>query len=251
MPVDALSAAAIDAALPPLVDSTADLVGWAARAPRRDPGELLPTAARRLLAAALGVDEGRLSALSDAEVRVAVERLRAVAEQCRRLAAQATLDELTGALRRGAGLAALQREIDRTRRQPDAQLAVVFVDVDGLKKVNDETGHAAGDALLAGTVAAIRERLRSYDLVVRYGGDEFVCVLTGASQEQAERTAAVLRDQVVRRAGGRISTGAAALRSGDSVDSLIERADAALYAGRQERAAAQPVPPARGTTLRR
>jgi diguanylate cyclase (GGDEF)-like protein len=117
-------------------------------------------------------------------------------------------------------------------------LAVIFIDVDGLKAVNDRDGHAAGDARLRATVAALRERLRSYDLVIRYGGDEFLCVLTDSGSAQAERTAAELRQQVEERTGGTISAGVAELCASDSVDALVERADAALYAGRRGRAAA-------------
>ena len=56
-------------------------------------------------------------------------------------------------------------------------IVVIFLDVDGLKHVNDTEGHASGDRLLVDTVATIRKRVRSYDLVIRYGGDEFVCAL--------------------------------------------------------------------------
>ena len=232
-----MSASAIDAAMPGLADSTADLVGWAARATRSPRGELPSGRARRLLATALGVTEDALAGLTDRDVTTAVDRIRAIADECRNLASQVTVDELTGALRRGAGLDALQRDIDRTRRSDGAHLSVVFIDVDGLKAVNDNDGHAAGDALLRRTVAAIRERLRSYDLVIRYGGDEFLCVLTGASEEQAARTAALLAGHVRSRTGNGISTGVATLRAGDSLAGVVERADAALYAGRQRRRA--------------
>jgi diguanylate cyclase (GGDEF)-like protein len=227
------------ASLPDVSDVTADLVGWAADGAharvQRAPGR-----ARRVLAAALGVPEAGLAQVRDEDAARAVDRLRALVDQCTRLAGQVTVDELTGALRRGAGLAALQREMDRSRRVPGKGLVVIFVDVDGLKAVNDRDGHAAGDERLRETVAAIRDRLRSYDLIVRYGGDEFLCVLTDSSATEAERTAASLRDQVTRRTGGGISVGVAELIAGDSVDALVERADAALYAGRRARAVAEP-----------
>ena len=93
----------------------------------------------------------------------------------------------------------------------------IFIDVDGLKRINDTEGHAAGDTLLADVVAAIRERLRAYDLVIRWGGDEFVCVLPDATREEAERTLADIEQHVRDRTSGRsVSTGLAALEDGDT-----------------------------------
>ncbi|MFI5312623.1 MAG: GGDEF domain-containing protein [Candidatus Dormibacteria bacterium] len=235
--VERLSREALAAELPDLSDVTADLVGWASdSAHARKP--LSASRARSVLAAALAVPPAGLARVRDEDVARAVDRLRALVDQCTRLAGQVTVDELTGALRRGAGLAALQREIDRSRRIPGKGLVVIFIDVDGLKAVNDRDGHAAGDERLRETVAALRQRLRSYDLVVRYGGDEFLCVLTDSRAAEAVRTAASLCQHVVRRTGGSVSVGIAELTAGDSVDALVERADAALYAGRRARAAA-------------
>jgi diguanylate cyclase (GGDEF)-like protein len=230
-----LSREALAAALPDITDVTADLVGWATVSQAHERAGLSLPRARRVLAAALGVPDAALTRMRDEDVSRAVERLRALVDQCARLAGQVTVDELTETLRRGAGMAALQREIDRSRRVPGKGLAVIFVDVDGLKSVNDRDGHAAGDERLRATVTAMRERLRSYDLVVRYGGDEFVCVLTDSSAADAERTATTLRAHVAERTGGTISIGIAALEPGDSVDALVKRADTALYAGRRAR----------------
>lgn len=225
------------AALPDLTEVTADLVGWARDGQGHDRGPLDAGRARDVLATALGVPAAAIARMRDEDLERAIERLRALVDQCSRLAGQVTVDELTGALRRGAGLAALQREMDRTRRARGKGLAVIFLDVDGLKEVNDHDGHAAGDERLRVTVAALRERLRSYDLVIRYGGDEFICVLTDSSAADAERTAVALREQVAARAAGTVSTGTAVMEPGDTVDTLVERADAALYAGRRSRAA--------------
>lgn len=235
-PADAaLSREALVAAMPESGNGSTDLVGWAAQTRRSRAGALPRGRARALLATALGVAEDALAQMTDADVARAVDRIRGLADQCHRLAGQVTIDELTGALRRGAGMAALQREIDRSRRIGDRGLVLVFIDVDGLKSVNDRDGHAAGDDLLRNTVAAVRDRLRSYDLVIRYGGDEFLCVLTGTTIAQAQRTARLLRDHVAARTAGSISTGLAALADDDTVATLVERADAALYAGRRAR----------------
>ena len=97
-----------------------------------------------------------------------------------------------------------------------------------------QEGHAAGDTLLAGVVAAIRDRLRAYDLVIRWGGDELVCILPDATRAEAERTLADIEQHVRDRTSGRsVSSGLAALQSGDTAASLVNRADQALYARRE------------------
>ena len=141
---------------------------------------------RDALAAALGIDSSGLALLSGARRRPASTGCGPSRSGCAILDERASIDELTGVLRRGAGLAALEREIDRARRA-EGRLVVAFLDVDGLKRVNDEFGHAAGDRLLREVATVLRTRLRSYDLVMRWGGDEFVCALYGAEPEGAER----------------------------------------------------------------
>jgi diguanylate cyclase (GGDEF)-like protein len=139
----------------------------------------------------------------------------------------AHLDELTGAFRREMGRLALTQEIERARRA-DGRLVVAFVDVDGLKDLNDREGHAAGDRALQAVVGAIRKRLRSFDPITRYGGDEFVCGLGGTDLVEAgnrfQSIAAAIRGE----ANVGISVGLVALATGDTADQLTERADAAM-----------------------
>jgi diguanylate cyclase (GGDEF)-like protein len=151
-------------------------------------------------------------------------------EEARRERERASLDGLTGALQRDHGLTDVRREIDRARRTDD-QLVLAFVDVDGLKRVNDTYGHAAGDQLLRDVVAALRARLRSYDLIVRYGGDEFVCALPGADIATAQNRFDEV-EETLKETNGQtsITVGLDRLRDPDSLDDLIARADAALYA---------------------
>jgi diguanylate cyclase (GGDEF)-like protein len=128
----------------------------------------------------------------------------------------------------------MTREIARFHRFGGKGVAAIFIDVDGLKRINDSEGHAAGDTLLRDVVAAIRERLRAYDLVIRWGGDEFVCVLPDAAREEAERTLADIEQHVRDRTSGRsVSSGLASLESGDTAATLVDRADQALYARRE------------------
>ena len=137
-------------------------------------------------------------------------------------------DDLTGALRRGVGLAAVQREIERAGRTDEA-LVVAFVDVDGLKEVNRSSGHAAGDRLLKRVADLIATHMRPYDVVVRVGGDEFVCSLTGIDMDGVlERFTLVSEDLATPPHAGSISVGLAELDAGESIDDVIHRADNAL-----------------------
>ena len=174
------------------------------------------------LAAALNLEAGvarQLTNLPPTALSRLEERVEAVA-----------FDDMTGVLRRGPGLAALEREVARADRT-GITLAIAFVDIDGLKQVNDNEGHAAGDALIKAVAAALERRLRAADLVFRYGGDEFICVLPDTHREDAVR----VLDTIQRDAwsvGARFSFGVAAYRAGDTAEDLLERADARLYEGR-------------------
>ena len=125
------------------------------------------------------------------------------------------------------GSLAIAHEIDRVRHSNDP-LTVAFVDVDGLKAVNDRQGHEAGDKVLQATVRQIRIRLRSYDPIIRYGGDEFVCVLAATDIAEAERQFASIAAAVEGEAGVGISVGFAALVPGDTPEGLTDRADTAM-----------------------
>jgi diguanylate cyclase (GGDEF)-like protein len=141
---------------------------------------------------------------------------------------------LTGALRRDRGAVDLQHEIDRARRS-DGLLILAFVDVDGLKAINDTHGHAAGDRALRAVAAALLDGLRSYDLVVRYGGDEFLCGLPGSDLDAAQRRfEAVARRLAEQNPETSVSIGLAELASGETLDALTARADASLYAARRD-----------------
>jgi diguanylate cyclase len=153
-------------------------------------------------------------------------------EQAARDRERAGTDELTGARRRGVGLYELQREIDRARRTEE-RLVAAYVDVDNLKAVNDSISHLAGDELLREVVDRLRHHMRSYDLIVRVGGDEFVCALPGVTLMEARRrfdeVCSELHEGPV---GGSISFGISELRDGESPEELIDRADHELQAAR-------------------
>lgn len=195
-------------------------------------GDAPPTTAamRVVLAASLGVEPDDLVGMTQAAVETAYRRLN---ELVRRLSDLAATDELTGLMRRGSGYAAAHTEITRARRG-DGLLVLAVVDVDGLKAVNDSWGHLAGDKLLRAVSDSLRESLRPYDILIRFGGDEFLCVMTGVARDQVEARMERIADDISARTRGHtISYGLADLQEADTIDDLIARADAELYAKRR------------------
>ncbi len=152
----------------------------------------------------------------------------------------ATHDPLTGLANRPSFTAQLERELARSRRDRRA-VAVLFLDVDGFKTVNDTHGHAAGDALLVAIAGRLRDRLRGEDLVARLGGDEFLALIVDLSGDGADAVATVTADLTAAMADPfvfddveypiTLSIGAAVHpRDGRTADELIAAADAAMYA---------------------
>jgi diguanylate cyclase (GGDEF)-like protein len=150
-----------------------------------------------------------------------------------KLREEAAFDELTGVLRRAAGVAALDREVSRSRRQKTS-LSVAFLDIDGLKQANDTRGHRAGDDLLRSLASTLKAALRGQDLVVRYGGDEFVCILPDTLADSARAKLSWIQDEAAK-AGVSFSSGVAELERADDVVSLLARADKEMYAVKSRR----------------
>ena len=163
-----------------------------------------------------------------------------ISEQTRvkqKLAQLAHLDDLTGLANRRAFHDELRRDLARTTRG-DHQLAVLYLDLDGFKGVNDNLGHEAGDQVLREVAQRLRHSLREGDLIGRVGGDEFATLLSGnVNREVAERVATKLIESV----SGSYRIGVEAAQLGVSVgiacadgevadaDELINRADQAMY----------------------
>ena len=110
---------------------------------------------------------------------------------------QATYDTLTGVLNRGAIIEFLARELSRSGRD-NTPLAVVMVDLDHFKTVNDTFGHPVGDDVLRQIAYTMRDSVRRYDGVGRYGGEEFLLVLPGAALRGALHQAERIRGRIAR-----------------------------------------------------
>lgn len=162
-----------------------------------------------------------------------VARLEARVEQLDRLACMDTL--VPAANRRGL-MKALEMVLARHERH-DVPAAILFIDVDGLKSINDSHGHAAGDAALVHLTALMKDNVRKTDLVARIGGDEFAVLLDHSPPEVATQTAGRLAMQVADSEllyGGvaldlSVAIGLAMIERGDTAESVLDRADRAMY----------------------
>ena len=149
---------------------------------------------------------------------------------------RARYDDLTGALKRDEVLYRLS-ELTENQRQPGNLSAVLYCDIDNFKSINDDHGHAAGDAVLLTLVDRIRSAIRATNILGRLGGDEFLVVLDGVHDQAealelaekvrmvADEPIAVGDDQV--RVG--LSIGVTLRQPSDDVDMLVARADGAMY----------------------
>jgi diguanylate cyclase (GGDEF)-like protein len=186
-----------------------------------------------------------LGSLSRALVRTG-SHLSELQEELRQLA---TVDELTGLANRRGFFALGEHQLlvaARTR----AAIALLFVDVDGLKSVNDALGHSTGDRLLKEAADVLRETIRGSDLAGRLGGDEFCVLLMGDPDLDADRvvdrmreTASAHNAQPGRKFRISFSVGVSSLAAGRSVtlEELIDAADESMYEDKRNKLESQPV----------
>lgn len=178
------------------------------------------------------------------QLSLAVERLQWQA----RLVRQASHDELTGLPNRRAFNERLAAAVSRCQRQ-GGRMALLFVDLDNFKQINDTHGHDTGDTLLRAFANRLKHGLRLEDAAYRYGGDEFIVLLDDAVSHEAIDTVVA---KIMHIAGLPVDTGAATLKISASVgvalfpdhgadaESLIAYADQKMYSRKRSRGAATP-----------
>lgn len=148
----------------------------------------------------------------------------------------ASADPLTGLANRRGGEKDISAEISRARRQ-NSPLSCVLLDIDHFKEVNDTFGHQAGDYVLREISALLRRTVRAYDILVRWGGEEFLVVLPGVDHEQALKLAERIRQAVENMplagiGGITASVGVAGLGNDYSFEAMFAAADRRLYSAK-------------------
>ncbi|WP_137937460.1 diguanylate cyclase [Chitinivorax sp. B] len=174
--------------------------------------------------------------LARQQAQDAEERIRNLEGELRAISEKVKQDHLTGALNRRGLDDAFFAEVSRSEREA-APLCVALLDVDNFKQLNDRLGHSAGDGALVHLAGVVRDTLRPTDIVARYGGEEFVVLLVNTEQDEGIRVMERLQRELTKRFflfnNERLlitfSAGVARYRPGEEQDSVIGRADDAMY----------------------
>jgi diguanylate cyclase (GGDEF)-like protein len=161
----------------------------------------------------------------------------------RRLAFQAAHDGLTGLANRSQFTHQATAALNAQRAQGGAMSAILYLDLNLFKPVNDQFGHAAGDQVLRECAARLRGCVRTADLVARLGGDEFAILLCGSTPEEAQRMASRVDRAVTApirlRDGGTIAVGvsigiAYASDADEDLEALLRHADKQMYSAKRD-----------------
>jgi len=171
---------------------------------------------------------------SNAAIAFSRERLRG---QLTQLTELATVDSVTGLFNRRYFETRLEAEVERARRQRQ-DLALLLIDIDDFKRVNDLRGHLEGDRTLREVADLLRAGVRIFDICARYGGEEFVIVMPGASMTVAQQVAERIRMRIERSFSNdfppvTVSVGIGMLADHTTADELVDIADRALITAKR------------------
>ena len=192
----------------------------------------------RITAMEAGADDYLSKPFDPTELRSRILVAKRILDLQQSLRFAATHDFLTDLLNRSEILAALEREFARGGRE-QKPASVILADIDHFKRVNDTLGHAAGDEVLKEVARRLKVDLRPYDIVGRYGGEEFLIILPGCNLENGARRADVIRDRVGKdpietpfgRTSATVSMGVTATSATRdcSITEFLREADLSLY----------------------
>jgi len=182
-----------------------------------------------------------------------IAKVESLTEEVYKLAA---LDQLTGLYNRRSGEQRLAEEMSRAARY-ERPLTLVMLDMDGLKQINDELGHGAGDAVLKAFAERIQRAIRGSDLAARMGGDEFMVVLPECKPEEVKHVLGRIEGLEVahqdKKLSCRFSSGWTDYKPGETAEEFLRRGDEALYenkrAGKKSSQGAQSTPAVPQPTL--
>jgi diguanylate cyclase (GGDEF)-like protein len=182
-------------------------------------------------------DDLRLLEIITGQAAIVIDRARLYGA----LVQDAMTDPLTGLYNRRYLVERLREELSRSERHITG-LSAIMLDIDKFKDVNDQFGHDAGDSVLVDLAAAVRNIVRTEDIVARYGGEEYCVLVPNITPDEAEAMAERLWECIQSRllpitagaTGITVCVGVAHVEAGDVGESLLSRADAAMYAGKRQ-----------------